>query len=323
MPLTDPIYKKVSLGEEGKIALSGLFSSLPHPTNKFHQAFLGAMEGLPHLPPEILSDLSVLLKKTELPALLIDNLPYDENLPHTPKDARFSTNKETFYTEGCLLLFASFFGIPMAYANEKDGELIQTLCPVRSQIQKASSEGAANLPLHTDNAFHAYPPDYLFLACLKPHPEDNALTLISDIRSAVESLNETQRRLLTERHFIIKSPTSFDEEQKSDLQPIIRVNESGVIEARVRFDRVSSENPEATAALNALKLFAERNTKKIDIQPGQILILDNSRILHGRIPFDARLDGNDRWMYRLYTRGDIPSLWQQGVLTGGNTVFGR
>jgi alpha-ketoglutarate-dependent taurine dioxygenase len=43
----------------------------------------------------------------------------------------------------------------------------------------------------------------------------------------------------------------------------------------------------------------------VALAPGDILILDNYRGVHGRRPFEAKYDGRDRWLKRVSVTRDL------------------
>ena len=40
----------------------------------------------------------------------------------------------------------------------------------------------------------------------------------------------------------------------------------------------------------------------MSLSPGEILVVDNDLVVHGRVPFQARYDGTDRWLKRASVR---------------------
>jgi alpha-ketoglutarate-dependent taurine dioxygenase len=74
----------------------------------------------------------------------------------------------------------------------------------------------------------------------------------------------------------------------------------------VRFDAAFTEavpgDREAAQALVELHHRFIAAAREITLDPGEILVLDNRRVLHGRKPFRARYDGTDRWLRRAMVR---------------------
>ncbi|MGW3067931.1 TauD/TfdA family dioxygenase, partial [Streptomyces sp. NPDC001130] len=40
----------------------------------------------------------------------------------------------------------------------------------------------------------------------------------------------------------------------------------------------------------------------VSLSPGEVLVVDNDLVVHGRVPFRARYDGTDRWLKRASVR---------------------
>lgn len=40
----------------------------------------------------------------------------------------------------------------------------------------------------------------------------------------------------------------------------------------------------------------------VALTPGDVLVVDNDLVVHGRVPFKARYDGTDRWLKRSSVR---------------------
>mgnify|MGYP002529869957 CR=1 FL=1 len=58
-------------------------------------------------------------------------------------------------------------------------------------------------------------------------------------------------------------------------------------------------DPDASRALAALIDAIEHNLRELVLSPGDLLILNNAKAVHGRQPFDAGYDGTDRWLKRI------------------------
>ena len=66
-----------------------------------------------------------------------------------------------------------------------------------------------------------------------------------------------------------------------------------------------SEDDEAQFALNALIRAVDKSLAEVVLEPGDFLVVDNYRAVHGRKPFKARYDGTDRWLKRMNITRDL------------------
>jgi L-asparagine oxygenase len=62
----------------------------------------------------------------------------------------------------------------------------------------------------------------------------------------------------------------------------------------------------ADLALAELNYAIQKCTKEIVLKTGDLLVIDNSTVIHGRKPFQARYDGTDRWVQRMLVRKNLP-----------------
>lgn len=173
------------------------------------------------------------------------------------------------------------------------------------------------LPLHTDNPYRDPVPTIQILHCLQPAALGGA-TRLTDGLAAAEDL----RRDL---------PKAFDALATTALQfrfrdaavdlraerPVIDVAPDGRIRS-VAVNHRSLHTPVSTAVGSALAAFAERLEARaidIDLGPGDAIVFDNRRVLHGRTGFDCQ---SGRHLQGCYV--DIDALDSHARRAGSPTV---
>jgi len=58
--------------------------------------------------------------------------------------------------------------------------------------------------------------------------------------------------------------------------------------------------------LNHTSLFLNSDLiEQVQLRPGDLLAINNTRCAHSRSSFPARFDGQDRWLQRVYVRHSI------------------
>jgi len=62
----------------------------------------------------------------------------------------------------------------------------------------------------------------------------------------------------------------------------------------------------ATKAFGKLGAAIKKRTRKVVLEAGDILVINNRTTVHGRNPFKARYDGSDRWIKRVLVRETMP-----------------
>jgi hypothetical protein len=199
------------------------------------------------------------------------------------------------------------YGLPTAYKQEQDGRLIQHIFPVqRTESAQISSSSKIDLQLHTESAFHPYSPSFVILMCVR---EDlNAATTFALVDDIVKSLDEETVFYLKEPLFVTAIDESFrthGEPNKNILLSILTETPNGL---SICFDEyfMRGKTFQAQEALDKLLEAIKENTKEIILRTGDVLILDNSKLVHGRKSFTARYDGTDRWLLRMLVVDKMP-----------------
>ncbi|MFT5433853.1 MAG: gamma-butyrobetaine dioxygenase [Myxococcota bacterium] len=150
------------------------------------------------------------------------------------------------------------------------------------------------LALHTDNPYRRPVPGLQLLHCLESSAEGGETVLLDGFRAATElcAIDGPAFEVLT------KLPASFRyRDSVCDLRekvPLIRVNEDGLLHAIHFNDRsmapLELSCEDITVFYAAYRAFAERIASQrlrleLRLEPGDILLFDNERVLHGRKAF--------------------------------------
>jgi gamma-butyrobetaine dioxygenase len=158
------------------------------------------------------------------------------------------------------LAAAELFGAPVLMVERQ---------PIRARADGRSyASTALATPLHTDSQLHhGLPPDWQVLACIRP-ADDGGDTLLLDTWPWLEAQDDA--RLFTVDRRI---PFVFGDV----LAPTVAL-------AKERLVFTHSPMPPRDAVAHALALTLPA-PQRIHVGAGQILIVDNHRMLHGRTAF--------------------------------------
>lgn len=314
---------RVDLSEGVSSQLRSHLAGLSTPADDLEAALPHLLQATALLPTETVRRLLSFRANPYAPAaLLVTGVPLDYNLPPTPTEPTVPPYKQGRISECAVMLFAMMLGEPVAYAAEKSGVLVQDVFPTKAQQATPSNESSsAPLGFHTelvfspqapDRPYHLSAPDFVLLLGLRCEPDRSAETLFVEARDVCAVLSRQQLDCLRGAHYRLIAPYSFTRgaaghRPLSPLVPLLR----GPVEApSLAFDSacgVQASSPRAADALAALVAACEMETvhQKVQLGPGDLLVLNNNRCAHARSAFSARFDGRDRWLQRSYVRHRI------------------
>jgi Fe(II)/alpha-ketoglutarate-dependent arginine beta-hydroxylase len=239
--------------------------------------------------------------------------------------ARAATHREELW----LVLCGSLLGDVFGWATQQNGAIVHDIAPVRGHEHSQLGSGSAGLLWwHTEEAFHPYKCDYLGLLCLRNH--DRVPTTFATADGM--ALDDEVLRVLFEPRFLIKPDDSHltaeqppdpptEEERRLLAAAIERMAQMNGRPQRVPvlygapsspylsidpfYMEVPEGDAEARAALETLSGAIDARIREVTLTPGEILLIDNRRAVHGRRPFEARYDGTDRWLKRINVTRDL------------------
>ncbi|HDR7891109.1 arginine beta-hydroxylase, Fe(II)/alpha-ketoglutarate-dependent [Bacillus toyonensis] len=263
---------------------------------------------------------------------LIKGFPINDiELGQTPshwenKPDKSPTIQQDIYFYLCSCLLAD----PIAWATQQEGYVMHDILPVKGyELEQLGAGSEVLLTWHTEDAFHPYRTDYLGLMCLR-NP-DNVETTYASIDNL--ELDEATKEKLFERKYVIRPDESHLEKNRGEIRKEIPVSEEVLRRSYDRINKLNTspekvsilfgdpKNPylrldpyfmddvlddiEANNAFNEIVKQVDEKIAGYSIQPGEIIFLDNYKVVHGRNPFKARFDGTDRWLKRLNITRDI------------------
>jgi len=244
---------------------------------------------------------------TDTGILLIRGLVGDELLPATPFGS-FNGPWCTLATSSISqLMIMGVVGAVVAYADEKEGRLIQDVCPMPGREMRQENSGATLLELHTEDGFHPHKPDFLSLWCLRSDHDDAAITVAGSIRTVIGRLPESAKAVLREARFRIRYASSFVGDgpaRHSDWAPVLSGPDDDP-DLCLDVHATEPSDDEGAQALRTLISLLVETLVAVHLLPGDLLIIDNRGAVHGRTAFQPRFDGSDRWLRRCFAMADI------------------
>lgn len=196
-------------------------------------------------------------------------------------------------------------GEPYGWKGQQFGQLVNNVLPVPGEeTENSGASSTSPLTPHSEDAFHPERADELILGSLRNH---GVGTTISSLR-AVE-LTPEQEALLTTPTCPILPDVSYGKgsDKKYASVPVATfTHDSKGRRDHLRFDPdytpLHDASPEFQNAYHYLTQELARVAFTVSLEPGKLLLLNNRRVAHGRVPFEARYDGWDRWLLRVNIR---------------------
>jgi L-asparagine oxygenase len=240
--------------------------------------------------------------------LLLRGLPIDDPLPSTPERGAFQGSwRDLTVSSLTQIMVMSVLGDVIAYADEKEGRLIQDICPVPGAEQRQENTGSSLLELHTEDGFHRNKPHHLSLLTLRGDRAGEAITVAASIRACLSMLDEKSIQTLREPVFRVRLSSSFvgtEAKAYSDPMPVLSSAPHDP-DLCVDFHATEPMNDAAATAFEELRQHLLGCLVGVVLKPGDMMIVDNRRALHGRTAFTPHYDGEDRWLRRCFAVADI------------------
>lgn len=163
----------------------------------------------------------------------------------------------------------------------------------------AHSATNQHFPFHTDCAHFLYPPQVML--CCQPS-KTGGKTILAHVDDILEKLTNEDKADLSRIEFpwwqgVQNVQVPILTKTKEDGKWLIRFNQATLIR---EMDKNKFENISALKSLiNVLNSFETDSNNQLTLLSGDLLIVHNQRVLHGRTPFSS---GSPRLLKRLRMR---------------------
>jgi Fe(II)/alpha-ketoglutarate-dependent arginine beta-hydroxylase len=218
-----------------------------------------------------------------------------------------------------LVLIGEAVGMSFGWSTQQAGRLVHDVVPtIGDEHIQIGSNSTEAVTLHTEDAFHPFRGEWLALLCLRnPNRVATLVSIIDSVELPPEewaALREPAYPLLTDlSHHPDKYRYPKDGQSlaipaaEAAFLPTLGWDDQRSVES-LRFDPYFTGQPRTArhaAALEALALQFERNHIAVELQPGDLLLIDNHRAVHGRAAFEASYQDDERWLKRICITGDL------------------
>lgn len=216
-------------------------------------------------------------------------------------------NTEPSQAYGCLLaLYASLLGDVIGWATQQSGRLVTDVLPSKGyehSLISASSE--LELGWHTEDAFSPHRADWVGLFSLRNSAEVPTTLSYVDTHLVPADI----ARVLSEPRFVALPDASHEFDASAAPMAPVAVLDGHHDRPVLRIDRdffqAQDGDAEAAEAFAWIVAHLDANLADVLIGTGDVCFVDNRNVVHGRRPFRAGFDGNDRWLKRVNIVRDL------------------
>lgn len=233
-----------------------------------------------------------------------------QNIPDTPPNNKHKIGEKTILAKIQSLL-VSFISNLVSYEAEGYGRIFQDIVPDIQMANQQSSVGSnKELEIHTEQAFSKLKPDFLSLSCIRG--DNSALTYILPLNTILRYLDEPAKKLLqtpiwkigVDYSFKLNGNEFIDGNERGPI-PIININGEDIeLEAdpKLVFDQdlMIGITEEASDIIKKITNIYYEHRIQHCLQPGEIMIINNNKAVHGRSGFIPKYDGKDRFLIRCF-----------------------
>lgn len=251
---------------------------------------------------------------------VLRGFPIENNIGQTPEKWDYHASyRPTLAIDYFSVLLSSLLGNVFGWETQQKGKIIHDLIPIKGKETAQTGYGShSELVMHTEDSFHPLRADYLNFYCIR-NPSKVSTTFAS-VRD-LDLTDEVKKVLFQERFSIRPDDSHLDKEQLSrgrngqhmqkrhDEDPKIAMLYGNFDQPFICFDPYYTDNmssdPQGKEALQILIAQMTQHTLRFALSPGDICILDNRKMVHGREPFEPSYNGNDRWLKRINITTDL------------------
>lgn len=278
---------------------------------------------------------------------VISGLPIDqERIGSTPahwrdRDSISSALPEEIFFLLCGTLLGDVFG----WSTQQDGYLMHDVLPIKGDEDDQLGSGSKQLLWwHTEDAFHPFRGDYVGLLCLRnPDQVETTVAMADSIpwdQVDLDHLFQPLFHIRPDESHLPKSQT--DRDVSPQTKELLDAAYARITEMNTRAEKrpILSGSPRspymcldpyfmdvdqldepAKGALQGLIDTIDGVLEPVVLEPGDLCFVDNFKAVHGRNPFTARYDGNDRWLKRICVTRNLRNSREARLSSSDRIIF--
>jgi L-asparagine oxygenase len=302
--------RRLRLPDQARLEWTRAAASLQYPDYRDLSAWIAFREASTELarrflPPALHSALGAFFAPAGEPALVIENLPVDPDLPAIPADGQRPPDKQPV-SEAVITGIVCQWGELLSFVNEKGGSPIHEVVPIAGLENLQSNAGRVKFGYHSDNAFLPswFKQQGILLYGLV---NENTCTTVVTADQILAAAPAELAALLGQPLFRHACPASFalgPERALSAPGPILWRDQQGLVRVSAASSTIVPMTDEAALALELFRsLLEELSPARVVVRPGTALLFKDDRVLHGREAFSG-----PRWLQRAYFTDSLDLL---------------
>lgn len=280
------------------------------------------------LPPALIHKLMAFSEDPQAPsALLVSGLPIDANVPPTPKNPKQTIGaRQTLcpVAETLVLGISRLMGTPHCPPAPFSTGLVRDIVP-------KSAQELDELPMHRDfpaqSTGNGWEPQMFCLLCVRGDPAGCA-AVVTDCKTLLRSLSQRDVELLSQHPIQaqLRNPAAAPDDDNQDHHWIDVGDAFSAIEPDLDlvtlFGFPGSRHVSPTGgqpveeAYQRLAHLARKLGQTIVLKPGDLLVVNNAKCVHGRTRYQPLMDGTDRWLLKNYVSSGVwnrPATRHEGL----------
>ena len=258
--------------------------------------------------PEVVRDASSKLHAEAVEGVILRSAIDPSGLPATPIALPTRRKVEVTPIEVTFLLLGAAFGEAFGWTSIQHGSLVNDVFPIEQHAESARSSGyKIDFRLHTEDAFHPENGRYLALLCVRN--EERVPTLLASVGDVPLPAQDEER--LRQPHFRLGANVGHDTAPTGTrLQPILFGRKAyPYFRINLNVEQQAADlSSAARLAAGSFRAALMEASQTILLAAGDVLILDNYRLAHGRMPYVPNALGTGRWLKRLYLARSLEAL---------------
>lgn len=243
-------------------------------------------------------------------------------------------NVRYFKYEIMQCLIASMFGKVFGWRTQENGRFLRHIVPIKSvENEQLGGSSKTTLAWHTEEAFHSARASMFVLMCYRNNEKAiTKLSKLSDLELSIET-----RKCLRKPWFVIepdKSHTaeqnvsenwdaddlSFENRQIEKLEPVALIRDSTNFVVDEAFTKALPKYPNSQRALDEFHKALDDACTDVCMDAGDLLLIDNYAVAHGRSIYQPHYGPNQRWLRRVNVQQDS-SLLQEYCETTNERII--